>query len=127
MRFAGTRRNTYTKEKVRELRLNNLKRKPKVKGVPEKVFQQRIGDLQAAGHLKINGFVGMNTQQQTYPNPDIIQNRHTIEFMNYTGKELGEAPHFLGYLESASNADKSTYRIKGWFNTDGTMRIELVN
>jgi len=127
MRFAGTKRNTYTKEKVREMRLNNMKRTPKVKGVPKEALDKKIGDLQAAGHLKINGFNSLNVEQKEYTNVELIQNKYTIEFGVYSGKELGEAPHFMGYLESASNADKKPYRIKGWFNEDGTMRIELVN
>ena len=106
MRFAGTRRSAYTKEKVRELRLNNMKRTPKVKGVPKEVFDRQIGDLQAAGHLKITGFRLLNVEKKEYPNPDVVQNKYTIEFDIYSGKELGEAPHFLGYLESASNVDK---------------------
>jgi len=39
----------------------------------------------------------------------------------------GESPHISGYLVSASDADKGKYRLKGWFNEDGTIRIELVD
>jgi hypothetical protein len=39
---------------------------------------------------------------------------------------LGDAPHIEGYLESASDADNRPYRLKGWFNEDGSVRIEIV-
>jgi hypothetical protein len=39
---------------------------------------------------------------------------------------MGERPHMTGYLTSANDNDKQ-YKLKGWFNEDGTFRIELVN
>ena len=39
--------------------------------------------------------------------------------------ELGDAPHIRGYLQSASESDP-LYHLKGWFNEDGSIRIELV-
>jgi hypothetical protein len=39
---------------------------------------------------------------------------------------MNDRPHFAGYLRSASESDKQ-YQLKGWFNEDGTIRIELVN
>jgi len=40
-------------------------------------------------------------------------------------KDGGEKPHMTGYLESGNEMDKR-YRLRGWFNEDGTIRLELV-
>ncbi len=125
MKFEGTKRNRYSKEKVRELRQNRKLMKPKKEGVSQQGLDSILGDLQAAGHLRINGFSGFgvdNTQIGTNGN----KSSYSIKFNCYTEEGLGERPHLQGYLESASNADKKPYRIKGWFNEDGSIRIELV-
>jgi hypothetical protein len=44
----------------------------------------------------------------------------------YNKNGMDDRPHFDGYLRSASEVDKK-YKLKGWFNEDGTIRIELVN
>jgi hypothetical protein len=126
MRFAGTKRNTYSKAKVRELRYKRKFAKPKVEGVSQELYMKALGDLQAAGHLMIDGFkqyVVDNEKQPSGFNKASCQ----IKFDTYTREGLGERPHLQGYLQSASNADKHLYYIKGWFNDDGSVRIELVN
>jgi len=49
-----------------------------------------------------------------------------VEFELYNQQGMNDRPHFDGYLRSASEVDKQ-YRLKGWFNEDGTIRLELVN
>lgn len=125
-RFAGTHRTLYTKDKVRQLRIDRLKKKPVIEGIPDSSFQKRLGDLLAAGHLKIDGFKIMNVNEmEAEYNKETIQRDYTIQFEQYQVKELGEKPHFTGYLQSANQSDPN-YRLKGWFNTDGTIRLELV-
>ncbi|CAB4143558.1 hypothetical protein UFOVP449_219 [uncultured Caudovirales phage] len=125
MKFAGTKRNTYSKQKVRELRDKRKFAKGKVEGVPEEYYIKSLGDLQAAGHLMINGFksFGVDNEKQE---SGFSKGSYSINFDTYTQEGIGERPHMMGYLESASNADKHPYRIKGWFNMDGSIRIELV-
>ena len=49
-----------------------------------------------------------------------------LEYQMYNKNGMDDRPHFDGYLRSASEVDKK-YKLKGWFNEDGTIRIELVN
>lgn len=128
MKFAGTKRNRYTKEKVRQMHFDRKLAKPKVTGVPDQFYLRSLGELQAAGHLRITGFTGIRTDVEESPQEGNPYHKHTtsINIERWRLPELGDAPHMIGYLESASNADKETYRIKGWFNEDGTIRIELV-
>jgi hypothetical protein len=49
-----------------------------------------------------------------------------LEYQMYNQAGMDDKPHFDGYLRSASEVDKR-YKLKGWFNEDGTIRIELVN
>jgi hypothetical protein len=128
MRFADTKRNVYTKEKVRKMSFERVNKKPKIEGIPEQFYQQKLGNLQAAGHLKINGFTSFKNDTEEHGQEGNPYQKHTtiINMERYIHKDLGDTPHLAGYLESASNADKQQYRIKGWFNEDGTIRIELV-
>jgi hypothetical protein len=127
MKFEGTQRNRYSKEKVRELRQNRKLMKPKKEGVSQQGLDNILGELQAAGHLRINGFRSMGVENIRLKETDPINKRsYELKFDCYSDDGLGERPHLQGYLESASNADKKPYRIKGWFNEDGSIRIELV-
>jgi len=125
MKFAGTKRNTYTKHKVRELRQNRKLMKPKKEGVSQQGLDNILGELQAAGHLMINGFNTFGIENEKTP-AGLNKCSYELKFSCYSEEGLGERPHLAGYLESASNADKKPYRIKGWFNPDGSIRIELV-
>ena len=129
--FAGTKRNKYTKEKVRDLRMKRMLSKPKQEDITQEFWDRKLGKLQAAGHLKLNGFSKLETiidktHDILFQNT-VIFKKHNIEFSSVVRDSThGDAPHLTGYLESASNADKKPYRIKGWFNEDGTIRLELV-
>lgn len=129
--FAGTKRNKYTKEKVRDLRTKRMLSKPKQEDITQEFWDRKLGKLQAAGHLKLGGFSKLETTlERTHDilfKDTAIFKKHKIEFTTILRDGLhGDAPHLTGYLESASNADKKPYRIKGWFNEDGTIRLELV-
>lgn len=125
-RFAGTPRVSYTKARVREMRLARMAKKPKVEGVPLDVFQNRLGELLAAGHMKINGFKILNANiVDLEDNKDMAQRDYSIQFQQFQNKELGDKPHISGYLQSGNESDPS-YRLHGWFNEDGTIRLELV-
>ena len=50
----------------------------------------------------------------------------TIEFRTIKDKGSdGDQPHFGGYLSSGHPSDPH-FTLKGWFNEDGQIRIELV-
>jgi hypothetical protein len=42
------------------------------------------------------------------------------------GVENGDKPHFSGYVQSASNADRKPYKVNAWINEGGNIRIEIV-
>jgi len=126
MKFASTKRNTYSKPKVRELRQRRKLIKPKKEGVTQEGLDRILGDLQAAGHLMITGFNSLEVKKEKVFPAVLNKTNYTLKFDSYTEDGLGERPHLAGYLESASNADEVMYRIKGWFNEDGSIRIELV-
>lgn len=125
-KLLGTRRNTYTKADVQEMRTRRSKLKPKNEVIPSDIFQNVLGDLQAAGHLRIVGHTKYGCDINDCPNPKVKKRSYTIGFDSFVEEGFEDRPHLQGYLESASNADKKPYRIKGWFNEDGTIRIELV-
>jgi len=114
--FIGTKRNQYTKDKVRNMRSERKTKKAKVAGVSDKDFQYYLGDLIGAGHLKLEGFRMVNN----------IVTRHTLEFQSYQhGDRDGVRPHLEGYLTSGHPNDPH-FKLKGWINEDGSIRIELV-
>jgi hypothetical protein len=127
-RFAGTKLMEYTKQRVRTM---NTKRSttlpPSVDVSKVDNYRATLGNLLAAGHLKINGFRSMEIQKEPHFLEEGVTIRREITFANVVNqKGAGERPHLKGYLESGNEIDKR-YRIKGWFNEDGTIRIELVN
>lgn len=129
----------YSKTQVQELRDKRKFSKPKKEGISQEAWDRKLGRLLAAGHLRIGGFSSMNMERErmgtdygvfgnAIPDTDKVLITQTIEFRTLKeNSEYGDKPHLTGYLESASNADKHPYRIKGWFNSDGTIRIELVD
>lgn len=123
MRFAGTKRAVYTKQKVKELRSNRIQTKPKKEGVSLEQVQHYLGKLQAAGHMKIGVFRKLNIDSEIGERGVI--KTHQIEFNTYAEKGMEDKPHVTGYLTSAHDNDKQ-YRLKGWFNEDGVLRIEIV-
>jgi len=133
MRFAGTKRQQYTTDRVRKMRKERAFVKAKKDGVSDSQVQNYLGQLQAAGHMKVNGFRSMNVEQVISTDEfsralgmNGITKKIKMEYELYNQKGMDDKPHFSGYLRSASEVDKQ-YRLKGWFNEDGTIRLELVN
>jgi hypothetical protein len=123
-------KNQYNKERVRKMSLErSTKMPPKNYPFDADIYRQALGNLLAAGHLKINGFESMQveTERGSGHIPDKVYLNRKMGFRSVIQHNgAGEAPHLVGYLESGNSIDKR-YKIKGWFNEDGTIRIELVN
>ncbi len=131
MRFAGTKRQQYTAERVRKMRMERAFVKAKKDGVSDSQVQTYLGKLQAAGHMKVHGFKSMTVEQKGTSSIIPVEMASNIKNINinyqlYNQNGMDDKPHFTGYLRSASESDKQ-YQLKGWFNEDGTIRIELVN
>lgn len=122
--FAGTKRRVYDKKYVREQSIHRITSKPKIAEVPISWWERQLGKLKAAGHLLI-GFKRQIVIEENKSESDWGTKTYTIKFTTQVRKDCGEAPHLTGYLESGSEAD-TKYRIKGWFNEDGTVRLEVV-
>ena len=123
----GTKRKAYSSSKVRKMRSERLLTKAKKEGVTNDQVQHYLGKLQAAGHMRLGGMASFDAKIDA----DIFSEGRamkttTIKFNTIIEKGMGEKPHMVGYLTSASDMD-SKYKLKGWFNEDGTFRIELVN
>ncbi len=132
MRFAGTKRQQYTTDRVRKMRKERAFVKAKKDGVSDSQVQNYLGQLQAAGHMKVNGFRSMNVEQVISTDEfsralgmNGVTKNIKLEYQLYNQKGMDDKPHFSGYLRSASESDKQ-YQLKGWFNEDGTIRLELV-
>ena len=123
----GTKRKAYSSSKVRKMRSERLLTKAKKEGVTNDQVQHYLGKLQAAGHMRLGGMSSFdaNIEADTFT-PERALKTTTIKFSAIIEKGMGEKPHMVGYLTSASDNDKK-YKLKGWFNEDGTFRIELVN
>ena len=124
----GTKRKPYSSAKVRKMRSERLLTRAKKDGISNEAVQHYLGKLQAAGHMKINGMVSFDVTNEKTLNllSENYVKTTTIKFSSHVEKGMGERPHMVGYLQSASDNDKQ-YKLKGWFNEDGTFRIELVN
>jgi hypothetical protein len=127
----GTKRKEYTTERVRKMRMERELTKAKKDGVSNEAVQHYLGKLQAAGHMKVHGFRSMGVDQErvvdTFTNESGgVKKTIKLEYQMYNQTGMDDKPHFDGYLRSASEVDKR-YKLKGWFNEDGTIRIELVN
>ena len=124
MRFANSKRNEYTSEKVRTMRSERKNKKAVVNGVSDAQYQICLGDLIGAGHLKINGFQNIESLVETDPFANSIS--RNVKFKQYTLNDgRGESAHVTGYLSSGHPSDPH-FALKGWFNEDGQIRIELV-
>jgi hypothetical protein len=129
-----TGRRKYDKDKVKILRSQMAARKSNREDISDEQFQSYLGKLQAAGHMKINGFNSFTQNRDTDifgtsngGNGDSVD-MYSIKFQSRMNKNMeGNRPHLTGYLQSASDADKREYKLKGWFNEDGTLRILIVN
>jgi hypothetical protein len=123
----GTKRKPYSSSKVRKMRSDRMLTKAKKDGVSNDQVQFYLGKLQAAGHMRLGGMRSFDTKidADVFGDDKVIKST-TIKFDAIIEKGMGERPHMTGYLTSASDNDKQ-YKLKGWFNEDGTFRIELVN
>jgi hypothetical protein len=123
----GTKRNPYSSSKVRKMRSDRMLVKAKKDGVSNDQVQHYLGKLQAAGHMRLSGMTSFDTKidANVFSDGKAIK-ATTIKFDAILEKGMGEKPHMTGYLTSANDSDKQ-YKLKGWFNEDGTFRIELVN
>jgi hypothetical protein len=123
----GTKRKAYSASRVRKMRSERLLTKAKKEGVSDNDVQKYLGKLQAAGHMRLGGMTSFDAKidADTFTPERALKNT-TIKFSAIIEKGMGEKPHMVGYLTSASDSDKQ-YKLKGWFNEDGTFRIELVN
>lgn len=124
----GTKRKAYSASKVRKMRSDRLLTKAKKEGITNDQVQHYLGKLQAAGHMRLGGMTSFDVKSERSGNElsENIINTTTIKFNTILEKGMGERPHMTGYLTSANDSDKQ-YKLKGWFNEDGTFRIELVN
>ncbi len=124
----GTKRKAYSASKVRKMRSERLLTKAKKEGITNDQVQHYLGKLQAAGHMRLGGMTSFDVKSERSGNElsENMINTTTIKFNTVVEKGMGERPHMTGYLTSASDSDKQ-YKLKGWFNEDGTFRIELVN
>ena len=123
----GTKRKPYSSSRVRKMRSDRMLTKAKKDGVSNDQVQHYLGKLQAAGHMRLSGMSSFDTKidADVFSDSKAIKST-TIKFDAIIEKGMGEKPHMVGYLTSASDSDKQ-YKLKGWFNEDGTFRIELVN
>ena len=123
----GTKRKAYSSSRVRKMRSDRMLTKAKKDGVSDDQVQFYLGKLQAAGHMRLSGMSSFDAKidVDTFI-PERALKTTTIKFNTILEKGMGERPHMSGYLTSASDNDKQ-YKLKGWFNEDGTFRIELVN
>ena len=123
----GTKRKPYSSSRVRKMRSDRMLTKAKKDGVSNDQVQHYLGKLQAAGHMRLSGMSSFDTKidADVFSDSKAIKST-TIKFDAIIEKGMGERPHMTGYLQSASDNDKQ-YKLKGWFNEDGTFRIELVN
>jgi len=121
------RRKEYTKDKVKQMRVNRNTLKP-IDPLVADLYAKKVGKLRAAGHFTIDGFQKLIKKEDGKLGVDGGKIYQTgLSFSTIQKNGHGDAPHISGYLQSASDADKSKYRLKGWFNEDGTIRIELVD
>jgi hypothetical protein len=122
----GTKRKPYTSSRVRKMRNERMLVRAKKDGVSNDQVQFYLGKLQAAGHMRLNNMSSFDVQIEAGVNPGQALKETRITFATFIEKGMGDKPHMTGYLTSASDNDKQ-YKLKGWFNEDGTLRIELVN
>jgi len=126
-------RRKYCRRKVKDMRFEMATRKSGRDGISDSQFQHILGKLQAAGHLKIEGFTNFNVTKEVFEPMALVPgsggsiDKYTISFHSSMGENMkGNRPHLRGYLTSASDKDKE-YKLKGWFNEDGTVRLLITN
>ena len=123
----------YTIDKVRNLRVNRKRLKTNgSSGVfsNDTEYQAFLGELKGAGHLQVTGFESLEVQlDNSFPSfttSPSQKTRKTYTMKYSVGVENGDKPHFSGYIQSASNADRKPYKVNAWLNDSGNIRIEIV-
>lgn len=127
MGIFGTKRSMYDSAKIRKMRSERKLKKAKVDGITDAEYQHSLGDLIGAGHLTIEGFTKMDgTIEPLHKGSSVKQITTKLEFCSLQQPDRdGVRPQIRGYLSSGHPKDPC-FRLKGWFNEDGTIRIELV-
>ena len=126
MKLSGLARASYSKDRVKQLRKKRMSLKAKDSNVQD-MYIRKVGELRAAGHMVVKGFrklIKAEHNELAFDNGKIYKTQLSFETLQKNGH--GDAPHIEGYLESVSDADNRPYRLKGWFNEDGSIRIEIV-
>jgi hypothetical protein len=126
MKLSGLARASYSKDRVKQLRKKRMSLKAKDSNVQD-MYIRKVGELRAAGHMVVRGFrklIKAEHNELAFDNGKIYKTQLSFETLQKNGH--GDAPHIEGYLESVSDADNRPYRLKGWFNEDGSIRIEIV-
>ena len=125
--FGQSSRAVYTKDKVKKMRDERKKLTPANPNIPTSLYQARLGELKGAGHLRFSDKHKVEIEHLTSTSiMGTPENKkvYTVKFQ--VGVEQGDKPHLVGYLESAANVDTKPYKIRGWINEDGTLRLEIV-
>ena len=128
--FNGTKRAVYTKDRVQKMRTERKAKKPTTSTIiNDTQYQAMLGELKGAGHLSLEGFQKMDTDIH-HQSPIGLSTkpkvRKTVTVKYDVLMEDGDKPHFRGYLQSAANVDGNPYKVKGWLNEDGALRLEIV-
>jgi hypothetical protein len=123
----------YTIDKVRNLRVNRKRLKTNgSSGIfsTDTEYQAFLGELKGAGHLQVSGFESLQVEIDrgfpSFSNQSSQKVRKTYTMKYNVGVENGDKPHFSGYVQSASNADRKPYKVNAWINEGGNIRIEIV-
>jgi hypothetical protein len=117
----------YSSQKVRELRAKRKLLKTNGQSLvitTDAEYQSFLGELKGAGHLRINGVNKMNVTVDRHQWNDKPAKTYQLEYQ--IGMEVGDKPHFTGYVQSASNVDTKPYKVNAWLNEGGSIRIEII-
>lgn len=108
-KFGG--RNMYTPQKVVSTRNKRQTFNPQTKIKDYRSYLHSLGKLKGMGHMRIEGSVKKTANGFEIGLSDIQQSNVS-------------PPHFKGYLVSSTERDVR-YRVKGWFNDRGILRMEV--
>lgn len=118
----------YTKSQVKTLRAARSFAKSNGSSkfiTTDKEYQAYLGELKGAGHLQVNGYQSLQTNSQ----PNIMGTGYKEMQLTFNIPLKGgskDKPHFTGYLQSAADVDSKPYKVKGWLNEGGSIRLEIV-
>jgi hypothetical protein len=117
----------YTKDQVKILRENRKFAKSNGKSnwiKTDSQYQTFLGELKGAGHLQIEGFTSIQTKHVSTIGNEY--NEITLIFKLPPSSGNHDKPHFNGYIQSAADVDDKPYKVKGWVNEGGSVRLEIV-